>query len=837
MASDDPQDSIGLRIDAQVVRQLGAELITDPEQALIELIKNAYDADADNCHVAIDTKTTIYLRDDKVIPADEGKTELEAWRSTHLDTSSSPATPPVTALLGNIVVENDGPGIDFDTIKDRWLLISGSIKRAVNGAKKTKTAKHRTPIGDKGIGRLGTMRIGDRVEFVSRAEGSTSMAKGVAFRWSSFDKASTLDQVPVHAVEDLPSPMYTTRVAIQGLQEPERWAADIKKFQTSLARLISPFTFRHEMEVSISVNNEPVQLQSLAQDLEQHTLARYSFSFNPTGADAPAYLGLEIMLVGDYFGPEWTVGTAGDFLKYLNVHHPEYGLRSTTNQDSNGRWAYRIDKSLACADFPGFRNDHNPGQFAGRVYSVSYRAMRNEKGERLSAPGATEKQLFKDLSGISIYRNGFGIRINSDWLNLAGSLTSGAGWYALRKDNTVGYIDLDSEINSGLTETSNREGFLDTPAWRQFRLLSSRILQEINEVNDALRRGFSDYRKSLTPPDEQPSTADAAVDTLDRQAKYAEELHTALTQQHKVAVNVSQFAKALPAKQREQMSSLAADFEASVQSMEKLISEGQQAISPAAAGAQAMITDELTRLRDQVAIAYDFIGAGMAAENFAHEVHPIIEHAIAEIDSAMRLMKIQSTNASRLLHLQAARSYVRQAGKYLSTLDPMLRIYRDINETFKVSDFAHAYVRDAAERLKKSGVRVTVKVDTDFSVNLPRGRLMQVFDNVVRNAEYWLTEPEGAKTLAATRPPEIEIRISDPVIVISDNGLGVRKDLEDRIFEMFVSDKPSSEGRGLGLFITKEILNRLGGSIHLDPERNSHGRRFKFEISLKPQDS
>ena len=47
-----------LDIDAHVVHQLGDELITDSEQALLELVKNSYDADAEWCNVLIDTKTT-----------------------------------------------------------------------------------------------------------------------------------------------------------------------------------------------------------------------------------------------------------------------------------------------------------------------------------------------------------------------------------------------------------------------------------------------------------------------------------------------------------------------------------------------------------------------------------------------------------------------------------------------------------------------------------------------------------------------------------------------------------------------------------------------------------
>jgi len=831
MADSDTEDNIALRIDSQVVRQLGAELITDPEQALIELIKNAYDADADNCRVEIDTLSTIYLCDDKVIPPDVGRVELDTWKSKQADSTVLSENPPVNILSGRIMVENDGPGVDFDTIRDRWLLISGSIKRAAKGEKKNKTVKDRTPIGDKGIGRLGTMRLGDRIEFISRNEGATGSAKGVAFRWSSFDKVTTLDQVPVHPVEDLPTPNYSTRVAIEGLEEPGRWVADMSKLQASLSRLISPFSDKHEMEVSISVNGAPIELQTLVQDLELHAVARYSFSFNPAGADDTARIELETVVVGDFFGEDWTLGLADDFLTYFNSHYPTYGLSRADTGHSRTRWAYRINRSLDCDQIRGFSNEDGPGQFSGGIYSVSFTALRTDKDEKGVPLSGAMKQLIRKLTGIAIYRNGFGIRINPDWLDLSSGLTSGSSWYALRKGNTVGYVDLDSETNAQLAETSNREGFMDTPAWRQFLLLSQKIRDEINEINEALRRGFGDYTKaSSRPPAEKPKTVEHAIATLERQAKYAQRLHSALTQQHGVAVKVSNFTKSLPPDQGSQIASLKSEIEASVETIEKLIAEGRLALSADANTAQKLIEDEFDRLREQVTIAYDFIGAGMAAENFAHEIHPIIERAIGEISSAARIVKNTNSHDDALVHLQSARSYVRLVGKYLSTLDPMLRIYRDIKDTFKVSEFSESYVRDTTERLGRAGIRISLEVDADFSVTLPRGRLMQVFDNIVRNSEYWLAVPAAKKIVSN---PQIYIRVADPVILIWDNGLGVRQDLEDRIFQMFVSDKPRDIGRGLGLFITREILTRFGGSIHLGPERNSHGRRFMFEISLK----
>ena len=113
-------------INPHVIRQLGAELVTDQVTALMELIKNSYDADANYVKVSIDTDGVLF--------------EDELFHKNH---------------KGYIVVDDDGFGMDRETILKSWLIISYSNKREVNGVK-PKTPKGRTPLGDKGLGRLST---------------------------------------------------------------------------------------------------------------------------------------------------------------------------------------------------------------------------------------------------------------------------------------------------------------------------------------------------------------------------------------------------------------------------------------------------------------------------------------------------------------------------------------------------------------------------------------------------------------------------------------------------------------------------------------------------------
>ena len=129
-----------LRIDAHALVQLGEQLITDDEQALLELVKNSYDADADWAKI-------------RVI-------------SDYIPTREKDFVPP--EAVGLIEIEDNGIGMDQKAVELGWLLISLSPKR-LQKALGERTKKHgRLPLGDKGLGRLGAQKLGYNIELFTK---------------------------------------------------------------------------------------------------------------------------------------------------------------------------------------------------------------------------------------------------------------------------------------------------------------------------------------------------------------------------------------------------------------------------------------------------------------------------------------------------------------------------------------------------------------------------------------------------------------------------------------------------------------------------------------------
>jgi HSP90 family molecular chaperone len=132
------ETSLHFEVHPSVVYQLGESLISDSTQAIIELVKNSYDADATYSKVIIDT---------------EGNNKPD---DTFFKNTS-----------GTITIEDDGFGMTLKDIENGWLIISNRKKLYMKKEKET-TPKGRTPLGDKGLGRLGVQKLGKKLEIYTK---------------------------------------------------------------------------------------------------------------------------------------------------------------------------------------------------------------------------------------------------------------------------------------------------------------------------------------------------------------------------------------------------------------------------------------------------------------------------------------------------------------------------------------------------------------------------------------------------------------------------------------------------------------------------------------------
>ncbi len=252
-------------VDASVVFQLGESLVSDVVQALVELVKNAYDADASFVRIVVNTENPV--------PPElriENKTDDE---------------PQIT---GYILIEDDGTGMTRSIIRQGWLTISRSPKRTFKRELRV-TRKGRTPLGDKGLGRLGVQRLGNRVQILTRAvgdDGKPTDEHVVSFAWGDFLRVSKVEQVDVivRANEPPTRPRSGTRIVVTELLDAATWRdkAAQQRLQDELSQMISPYAEISNFRAVVTINGSQVDLAEITKGVRDTARVHYDVTFDGT---------------------------------------------------------------------------------------------------------------------------------------------------------------------------------------------------------------------------------------------------------------------------------------------------------------------------------------------------------------------------------------------------------------------------------------------------------------------------------------------------------------------------------------------------------------------------
>ena len=204
-------DRIPFRMHPRVFAALGADLVTNDVVAVIEVVKNSYDAFARN----------VWLR--------------------FCDDSS------LGAFLG---IEDDGHGMTKEIIEEVWCLVATPYKKQNPVVKSGK--KVRRVAGEKGLGRLSVARLGERLHMLTQAPGAPCWEVNV--NWSDISEGDNLSGSFAECRQYPENPPFIksgTRLRIYGLKG--QWDDNrISDLEDNLARLISPFSDLGDFDIYLS---------------------------------------------------------------------------------------------------------------------------------------------------------------------------------------------------------------------------------------------------------------------------------------------------------------------------------------------------------------------------------------------------------------------------------------------------------------------------------------------------------------------------------------------------------------------------------------------------------
>jgi len=219
------------------------------------------------------------------------------------------------------------------------------------------------------------------------------------------------------------------------------------------------------------------------------------------------------------------------------------------------------------------------------------------------------------------------------------------------------------------------------------------------------------------------------------------------------------------------------------------------------------LENENEQVKESLNQYYEFAQLGMSLGIIQHE----FSSTARNVRNSIRSLKPWADKNPKLggLYKNISHSFEHLDG-YLKMFTPLnRRLYRSkIDLSGKEID---SYLRDIFdERLKRHNINlISTK---EFIVKTTRvfpSSFLPVFINVVDNAIYWL----NTQFESENQDKSIKLDVKDDQLLISNNGPAVALIDRDRIFEFTFSRK--SNGRGMGLFISKESLNHEGFDIQL----------------------
>ena len=164
--------------------------------------------------------------------------------------------------------------------------------------------------------------------------------------------------------------------------------------------------------------------------------------------------------------------------------------------------------------------------------------------------------------------------------------------------------------------------------------------------------------------------------------------------------------------------------------------------------------------------------------------------------------------------------------KFMSkTIDDFRNFFRIDKEKreFSIMEAINNTVKLVSAQLKNHNIELTIEGE-DFIYNGYESEFQQVLLNIINNAKDILIEKNIENSSI-----KIEVNKDTKTITIRDNGGGIPSKIVDRIFEPYFTTKEQGRGTGMGLYISKMIIEEnLGGKLSVSNKNN--GAEFKVEL-------
>lgn len=427
---------------ARLIRTIGDKLISGPEAAIIELVKNSYDADSPSVEISID--------------------------------------PPSESDSGKIIVKDFGHGMTYDNILNEWLEPATDTKTKNTLSKSGK----RTVLGAKGVGRFASASLGKKIKLTSTARSPSGYEKSsLKLDWSIFESNTYLDDIDIDINRTEVSNADSTGVSIEITELSTIWdEKKVRKLVRELRRLATP---QHDETAQFDIY---LDLKHFSKEKP----APYNFN-------GPQLL-FETNRIAEVIedsNADNTKKTSNTLITpYRISKESDYHLQGSFDADGKFTGAFTIVRG---DNLPIPLNLDAPPLEIGelpcgpivvdlRLYDLekeSIEKLLERMGLNFSDFGLRNaRAMISENTGIGIYRTGFRIRPygepDNDWLKLENRRVQNPS-KRIGHGQISGTINVGSESESNLIERSSREGLETNSAFERLVTLITNVLLKIEQ--------------------------------------------------------------------------------------------------------------------------------------------------------------------------------------------------------------------------------------------------------------------------------------------------------------------------------------------------------------------